>query len=208
MAPKEPTRQQLSSRLAYSQSTPAFLQRLKNNIAGVADDEDTEFDEWEASGSSGRPPIPRRPSPPQRPDDDPGSADEDDGDEKPQVVVLKEGKHMTEREAENAKRRARGLSPLPERSKTPEELKERDDDPTINKVKTDGKDMSSKSIPLSFSSSGPSGAKNAVKKRKVIGDDLDQLADKEKLAKKVKKASKVKKTKAGTLLSFGDENDG
>ena len=30
---------------------------------------------------------------------------EDDGDEKPQVVVLKEGKHLTEREAENERRK-------------------------------------------------------------------------------------------------------
>ena len=34
----------------------------------------------------------------------PGSADEDFADEKPQVVVLREGKHLTEREAENVRR--------------------------------------------------------------------------------------------------------
>ena len=34
-----------------------------------------------------------------------GQEDEDDGDEKPQVVVLKEGKHLTEREAENERRK-------------------------------------------------------------------------------------------------------
>ena len=31
--------------------------------------------------------------------------DEEDGDEKPQVVVLREGKHMTAREAENERRK-------------------------------------------------------------------------------------------------------
>ena len=108
--PKEPTRHQLSSRLAYSQGTPAFIQRLKNQVAGVSDsagdnDED-DFDSWE--GSSGRPPIPRRPTPPSRPEGDPGSADEDEDDEKPQVVVLKEGKHLTAEEVENEKRK--GLS--------------------------------------------------------------------------------------------------
>jgi hypothetical protein len=42
-----------------------------------------------------RPPIP------EIPEGDVGSEDEDPGDEKTQVVVFKEGKHLTEREAEN-----------------------------------------------------------------------------------------------------------
>lgn len=101
--PKEPTRHQLSSRLAYSQGTPAFLQRLKNQVSGIPneshDNEEDAFNEWEAT--SGRPAIPRRPTPPSRPEDDPGSADEDFDDEKPQVVVLKEGKHLSAEAAEN-----------------------------------------------------------------------------------------------------------
>jgi len=116
MAPKEPTRAQLSSRLSYSQHTPAFLRRLQNKYSGnrsYDDDEedeeqgrykdDPEFEDFDRG--SGRPPIPRRPSIPERPPDDPGSADEDDEDEKPQIVVLKEGKHLTEREAENIRRK-------------------------------------------------------------------------------------------------------
>lgn len=67
-------------------------------------DEDNEFEHV----GEGRAPIPRRPRPaiPERPADDPGSADEDDAyaDEKPQVVVLKAGKHLTEFEAENIRR--------------------------------------------------------------------------------------------------------
>jgi hypothetical protein len=102
MAPKEPTRAQLSSRLTYTQTAPAFLRRLKNKVAGISDDE--EDDEWEDDGS-GRPPIPRRPAIPQRPDDDPGSAGEDNADEAPQVVVLKEGKHLSQWEVENEKRK-------------------------------------------------------------------------------------------------------
>ena len=99
MAPKELTRHQLSSRLAYQQHTPAFLLRLQGKASGRTDEEeDDEFYEWQES--SGRPPIPRRPTPPERPEDDPGSADEDDQDEKPQVVVLREGKHLTAEEAE------------------------------------------------------------------------------------------------------------
>jgi hypothetical protein len=101
MPPKEPTRHQLSSRLSYNQNTPSFLLKLQNRIAGIPDeDEDEEFED----DGSGRPPIPLRPAIPERPTDDPGSADEDDGDEKPQVVVLREGKHLTEREAENVRR--------------------------------------------------------------------------------------------------------
>ena len=109
--PKELTRHQLSSRLAYSQGTPAFLQRLKNQVAGVSNDaeehNEDDFDSWQAS--SGRPPIPRRPTPPSRPEGDPGSAEEDDvgDDEKPQVVVLKQGKHLTAEQAENERRKGK-----------------------------------------------------------------------------------------------------
>ena len=71
---------------------------------GRRDDDYDDDDEYEYDGS-GRPPIPRRPAIPERPNDERGSADEDDGDEKPQVVVLKEGKHLTEREAENERRK-------------------------------------------------------------------------------------------------------
>lgn len=104
MAPKEPTKHQLSSRLSYSQSTPAFLQKFKNKIAGIADEDEDEYDDEFEDLGNGRVPIPRRPPIPERPADDPGSEDEFE-DEKPQVVVLKEGKHLTEREAENVRRK-------------------------------------------------------------------------------------------------------
>jgi len=111
MAPREPTRAQLSSKLAYQQHTPNFLLKLKNRMNGIPDEEEPEDDdeEFEYVGS-GRPPIPKRPAIPERPKDDPGSADEDDGDEKPQVVVLKAGKHLTEREAENVRRKGQWKS--------------------------------------------------------------------------------------------------
>ncbi|KAI0926246.1 hypothetical protein AcW1_008463 [Taiwanofungus camphoratus] len=105
---KEPTRHQLSSRLAYNAHTPAFLLRLQHRVAGTRG-EDEEDDEFEYD-ESGRPSIPRRPSIPERPEDDRGSADEDDVDEKPQVVVLKEGKHLTERDVENEKRRGKFIA--------------------------------------------------------------------------------------------------
>lgn len=65
------------------------------------EDEDHEF-EYDGSG---RPPIPRRPAIPERPDDEAGSADEEEDEERPQVIVLREGKHLTEREVENEKRK-------------------------------------------------------------------------------------------------------
>lgn len=104
MPPKELNRHQFSSKLSYSQNTPSFLLKLQNRIAGIPDEEE-EFDEEFEDDGSGRPPIPRRPAIPERPDGDTGSADEDDADEKPQVVVLREGKHLTEREAENIRRK-------------------------------------------------------------------------------------------------------
>jgi len=125
MPPRDPTNAQISSRLSYAQHTPSFLLKFQNRIAGIPDEPEPQPDD-EYSGSygygsgggaggdgegefyddgSGRPPIPQRPAIPERPADDPGSADEDDGDEKPQVVVLREGKHLTEREAENVRRK-------------------------------------------------------------------------------------------------------
>ena len=106
---REPTRHQLSSKLAYEHKTPAFLQKLQRQYGGRRDgnDREDEYDddeEFEDDGS-GRPPIPRRPAIPERPENDHGSADEDGDDEKPQVVVLKQGKHLSEREAENEKRK-------------------------------------------------------------------------------------------------------
>jgi uncharacterized protein DUF4604 len=106
MAPKEPTKHQLSARLSYSQHTPAFLRKLQSRVSGIPDDGSDEDPEFEDDGS-GRPPIPRRPPIPERPASDPGSGEEDRDDEAPQVVVLKEGKHLSAREVENEKRKGK-----------------------------------------------------------------------------------------------------
>ncbi|KAF8556547.1 hypothetical protein OG21DRAFT_1394051, partial [Imleria badia] len=111
MASREPTRHQLSSRLQYQSHVPVFLQKFQNKVKGIEEEDDDEPQYYD--DGSGRPPIPVRPAIPERPSDDPGSADEDDADEKPQVVVLKAGKHLTEREAENERRKEKGLPPLP-----------------------------------------------------------------------------------------------
>ena len=117
---REPTKHQLSSRLSYQQKTPAFLRRLQKNYGGGRRGDDDDDDEEEEDGptygdgefeddGSGRPPIPVRPSIPERPKDNPGSDDEDGDDEKPQVSVLREGKHLTEREVQNEKRKGASL---------------------------------------------------------------------------------------------------
>ncbi|KAJ7070800.1 hypothetical protein C8F01DRAFT_1107903 [Mycena amicta] len=187
---KEPTRAQISSRLTYSQNTPRFLQKFQNRIAGVPDeDEDDQDNEFETLDSSGRPPIPKRPERPaipERPADDPGSADEDDADEKPQVVVLKEGKHLTEWEAANIRRKEKGLPPLAD-----------PDPPAATSSKSpDTEEKSKKSKPpppsLSFSTA-KNGFKAGAAKRKAI-----LSSDSQPVKKKPKKDSK-------SLLSFGDE---
>jgi len=210
--PREPTKHQLSSRLSYQQHTPAFLRRLQKNYGGGRrgdeDEEDEDEDEptrgddeFEDDGS-GRPPIPVRPSIPERPKDNPGSEDEDGDDEKPQVIVLRQGKHLTEREVQNEKRKAQGLPPLPQPS-----LNDSNADPAPIKAKP--KATSSKS--LNFSSTGSNKTASAVQKKRKAAvdlqlqdDDFASLGDmvKEKSSKPVKK--KPKKTDR-KLLSFGDD---
>ncbi|KAK0476411.1 hypothetical protein IW261DRAFT_1339524 [Armillaria novae-zelandiae] len=197
MAPKEPTRAQLSSRLSYSQNTPAFLQKLQNRIAGIPDSDNDDDVEWEYDGS-GRPPIPRRPAIPERPESQPGSEDEDDRDEKPQVVVLKEGKHLTEREAENVRRQERGLSPLPPDSTADAEAPADETTPKESAVAKGKKPSPS----LSFSSSKTTATKSSTLKRKHIEALGDAIVSSSKAPSK-KKAKKAAKSK--TLLSFGDD---
>ncbi|KAI0749832.1 hypothetical protein C8Q80DRAFT_1218877 [Daedaleopsis nitida] len=182
---KEPTRAQLSSRLSYQSKTPAD------------DDEDDYDDEFEYDGS-GRPPIPRRPAIPERPQDEPGSADEDDVDEKPQVVVLKEGKHLSEREAENERRRAKGLPPLPEPEsketaspKGVESGKETSTDETAKAAKSQG---------LSFSSGATGKGKGT--KRKAVGDGREEG---EKPGVSTKTSKKKTKKPEKKLLSFDED---
>lgn len=112
MGPKELSRHQLSSKLSYQAHVPAFLQKLQNRMAGVDENEPQYEDEELEYVEGGRPPIPRRPPIPKRPRSQPGSNDErgdddsdEEGDEKPQVIVLREGKHLSEREVEIIKRK-------------------------------------------------------------------------------------------------------
>ncbi|KAG1736524.1 hypothetical protein EDB19DRAFT_1910188 [Suillus lakei] len=143
---------------------------------------------------SGRPPIPVRPAIPERPDDDPGNLDEDDVDERPQVVVLKEGKHLTEREAENEKRKEKGLPPLPDPNKKVENDTQDDAKSDMNSSK-----KQKEAVTLSFSSSGAKAQQSNKLKRKVVGE-LDGSDEGTKKALK-KKSKKIRKGP----LSFGED---
>jgi hypothetical protein len=105
---------------------PTPLHKLQDRVSGVPHEdsppeppiirfpisrpspEDTPIPRWgwaPHEDSSGRPPIPCQPPIPERPADDPGSEGEDGDDEAPQVVALKEGKHLSAWEVENEKRK-------------------------------------------------------------------------------------------------------
>jgi len=223
MAPKEPTKHQLSSRLTYNQHTPAFLRKLQSRISGVPDEDSDEDPEFEDDGS-GRPPIPRRPPIPERPASDPGSGDEDGDDEAPQVVVLKEGKHLSAWEVENEKRKgewgrdpitglsitsffpffnikAKGLSLLPDPSAPAAEVPSGDSkDP-----KTTKKQEAKEKKTLSFSSGPSSSSRPMTTKRKAVGDGLGDEGDPESRVggSTLKVKTKRKKPKVG--LSFADD---
>lgn len=215
MAPKELTRQQVSSRLTYQGHTPSFLQKFKNRMEGIPDDDDDPYEEFEYDGS-GRPPIPKRPPIPQRPPDNPGSADEldkldeeDADDERPQVVVLKEGRHLTEREAENERRRVKGLSPVEDsfealaqevKGGKGVESRARPDEPNTNSFAKPAED---KSGGLSFSSSRSA---SKAGKRKAIGDLRDEAKQAGSSVPPPGKGTKKKAKKPEKkLLSFGDD---
>ncbi|EMD31277.1 hypothetical protein CERSUDRAFT_89133 [Gelatoporia subvermispora B] len=196
---KEPTRAQLSSRLAYNAQVPAFLQRMQAKVAGgrpLDDDDDDEYgnDDGEVD-EFGRERVRAKPPVPERPESDAGSADEDDEDERPQVVVLREGKHLSEREAENERRKAKGLSPLPEAATAPVP----ENGKTSSREQPASKKTQSQSLAFSSGSSGP---KRGSAKRKAVGDADDETAGEAKPAASTKKKPKKAQKK---LLSFGDD---
>ncbi|KAH9966951.1 hypothetical protein BGW80DRAFT_1438330 [Lactifluus volemus] len=166
MAPKEPTKHQLSSRLSYSQNTPTFLRKLQSRVNGLPNEDSDEDPDFEDDGS-GRPPIPRRPPIPEH---------EERDDEAPQVVVLKEGKHLSTREVENEKRKVKGLPPLP--------------DPVVAAEPSETGAKEKKN--LSFSSGPPSSSRPTTSKRKAVGDG--RAGEEPRKAKKPKVA-----------LSFADD---
>lgn len=221
MAPKEPTKHQLSARLAYSQNTPAFLRKLQSRVSGIPDEDSDENPEFEDDGS-GRPPIPRRPPIPERPSSDPGSGDEDRDDEAPQVVVLKEGKHLSAREVENEKRKgklsgvpprfpfplpfpffhiqqAKGLPPLPDPSASAS-----GDAKESKAKKPDAKEKISLSFSSSASSGSPSKSRPMMAKRKAVGSGRGEDGGEGSGGDPASKVKQVKK-KPRVGLSFADD---
>jgi len=113
------------------------------------------------------------------------------------VVVLKQGKHLTEREAENERRKEKGLPPLLDPALP---SKQTSDDLSSSKNESIAKTkIQAPSLSFSSSKSGPS--KATTGKRKALGD-----ADEGKSDAKSKKVTKKKAKTAGkSLLSFGDD---
>ncbi|GAB1527443.1 hypothetical protein RhiXN_03432 [Rhizoctonia solani] len=159
--------------------------------------------DWDRDvSSSGRPPIPSRPPIPTRPGESskpnggrngtPSEDEEDSGDEKPQIVVLKEGKHLSAKEVEREKRRAQGL---------PDDESEPDEKST---EAPEAKAKPSKAKSSTFSDPHVSTGAKPKAKRKIIGDGAGSQGDKDKISEKPKKKKAKKETK---LLSFGDGED-
>jgi len=112
-------------------------------------------------------------------------------------VVLKAGKHLTEREAENERRKEKGLPPIPEPVDPPSNA--------TQVVPPEKGKLKEKAPSLSFSSSRGrmKSSKLSTGKRKVIGDTEDGESK-----DTVEKPTKKKSKKAGkSLLSFGDGED-
>lgn len=197
-------------------------------MAGRPDESEEEDEEFEYVGN-GRAPIPKRPRErppiPERPDNDPGSGDEDGGDEAPQIVVLKEGKHLTAREVENIKRKGampysvpfgaestrsrslrfrtclveRGLPPLHEHDEQAQDAQ-----PEGSTKEKDAAGHKSKGQGLSFSSASSKTANTSKAKRKaaaLLGDSEAQ----DEGPSQTKAPSKKKKKQDKKLLSFGDD---
>ncbi|EJD42601.1 hypothetical protein AURDEDRAFT_152833 [Auricularia subglabra TFB-10046 SS5] len=223
MPPKqrELTRNQVSSRLAYNASTPAFLQRMQAQVSRQTgrrfgnDDENDEDDEAPQvefeSLDAERPAIPVRPrSPkPQRGAGRRGSRsgsekeDEEPEDERPQVIVLKEGKHLTKEEAENEKRIAQGLPPLPINKAPADDANEHQtQSQRKDHQKSNRRNQASNSMAFGTSSRKDDELSAAKRRAAAIGSDDDGGVGEVPATKKAKtKAKKLEKK----LLSFDDD---
>jgi hypothetical protein len=116
---------------------------------------------------------------------------------------LKEGKHLSAREVENEKRKAKGLPPLPDPSTVTALGDVKDSEPGEAK-KQDAKEK--KGLSFSSSSSGPglsSKSRPTTAKRKVVGggEGEDEGGGGAASSSKIKKVKK--KPKVG--LSFADD---
>ena len=103
--PRDPTRQQVSAGLQYVAQKPAFLQNFGHAPVSPPPGRRGESSRAGAAGQggSGREPLPERPREGEwaKGSDDEGGDEEDEweqmyggGDDGPQVVVLKQGRHL------------------------------------------------------------------------------------------------------------------
>ncbi|KAF8339663.1 uncharacterized protein EI90DRAFT_3117458 [Cantharellus anzutake] len=196
----------ISQRLQYNPNIPSFLLALQGKVSGKAPDEegDDYGDEPEMEQLDvNRPAIPRRPR--ERASEDRNRADEDDGaetgDEKPTVVVLKEGKHLTEREAENERRKAQGLPPLPE----PESKIEDKKLPGSPEDTRPHQGSSLKADSLSISSSSKVTISTGQQNLGVLGAKRKTPASRDEKPSKDSAKTKKKKKESKSLISFGNE---
>ncbi|CAE6473893.1 unnamed protein product [Rhizoctonia solani] len=174
------------------------------NMPSEEEDGNVYNPDWDKDAStSGRPPVPSRPPIPTRPGESskphggrngtPSEDEEDSGDEKPQIVVLKEGKHLSAKEVDREKRRAQGLSDEDE-----PEPNEKPSDQHSTKVKPP------KAKSQTFSDPHVSTGAKPKAKRKIVGEAVGSEGNKDKNSAKPKKKKQKKETK---LLSFGDGED-
>ncbi|KAJ1300078.1 hypothetical protein OPQ81_002560 [Rhizoctonia solani] len=206
---------QLQGQIGGQLSSQRFGGRDDDEEPEVADmppeEEGNVYDpDWDKHASQGgRPPIPSRPPVPSRPpiptrpggsskpnggrNGTPSEDEEDSGDEKPQIVVLKEGKHLSAKEVEREKRRAQGL---PDQDES--ELNEKSSEEPSTKVNPP------KAKPQTFSDSHVTTGAKPKAKRKIIGGDVGSQGNKDNRSEKPKKKKQKKETK---LLSFGDGED-
>ncbi|KAF8751728.1 hypothetical protein RHS01_08433 [Rhizoctonia solani] len=194
---KGPTPHQISSRLQYSQGVPSFLRQLQSQVGGQLssqrygrgdnddepeianmppDEEDGNVynPDWDRTS---RPAVDRQ----YRRNGTPSEDEEDSGDEKPQIVVLKEGKHLSAKEVEREKRRAQGL---------PDDESEPDEKST---EAPEAKAKPSKAKSSTFSDPHVSTGAKPKAKRKIIGDGAGSQGDKDKISEKPKRKRRRKK---------------
>ncbi|CAE6479635.1 unnamed protein product [Rhizoctonia solani] len=202
---------QLQAQVGGQLSSQRFGRGDDDEEPEIADEDGNVYNpDWDKGESAdGRPPIPSRPPVPSRPpiptrpggsekphggrNGTPSEDEEDSGDEKPQIVVLKEGKHLSAKEVEREKRRGQGLSDEDE-----PESSEKPSGEYLVKVKQ------FKMKSQTFSDPHVSTGAKPKAKRKIVGEDVGSQGNKNKGLDKPKKKKQKKETK---LLSFGDGED-
>ncbi|KAG8815986.1 hypothetical protein FRC17_000506 [Serendipita sp. 399] len=141
-----------------------------------------------------------------------GNGDEEEGEEAPVIVVLNERKHLSAREVENERRRARGLSPLPDEGPGDESAtsgstaKQKAGTTESSSATTSSNNPKKSNVQLGGRQvSGIGSKRKAVSIRNDDGEEVN-VEREEGGRKRAKKDGKKKEKKAVKgLLSFGDD---